>query len=420
MKVLIINKSTSNGGAAVAAYRLFNALKESGTDVKMLVEESSEGFNQVESIAHSKKEKKKAFRRFVKERLCFLPYEKNKKVRFKFSPASSGIDISKHPLVQEADIIHLHWVNQGFLSLKSLEKLFKLNKKIVWTLHDMWPFTGGCHYAGDCENFMNGCGKCQFLRNSGKKDLSHRILQRKKKLWNTTQMNAVGCSQWMEKAAKDSTLLQNHPVINIPNPIDPSVFCSLDKQQCRQEFDLPQKKKLLLFGAANINDPRKGFKQLIQALEFMDVRHPHLVKELELVTFGDCKSQAINKLPYKWHKIDFISDQNKIANLYNCADAFALPSMEDNLPNTAMESLACGVPVVAFNTGGVPEMIKHKETGYLATANNCDDFGMGIYHLLYENNADYMKYATTAFAKEKYANNTVAKQYNELYTSLVS
>ncbi|MGQ1785239.1 glycosyltransferase [Saccharicrinis sp. GN24d3] len=420
MKVLIINKSLTNGGAAIAATRLFNALKESGTKVKMLVEDTVEETDDVKCLTNSKKAKKKAFGRFVMERLRFLPHEKNKTVRYRFSPATSGIDISKHPLVLDADIIHMHWVNQGFLSLQTIEKLFKLNKKIVWTLHDMWPFTGGCHYAGPCDNYMGSCGNCPFLRRPGKKDLSNKIIREKKKIWDNTKINAVACSKWMERTAQKSTLLQKHNVISIPNPIDSRVFTPLNTKQCREEFGLPLDKKLLLFGAVNINDPRKGAKQLAQALDFLNIRHPNLTKELELVVFGKCKTQEMNMLPYKWHKIDFISGQNKMAKLYNCADAFVLPSLEDNLPNTVMESLACGVPVVAFSIGGVPEMIQHKETGYVVSANNCNDLGIGIHHVLYENNPDLFKFSATKFVKDKYSNKEVARQYNELYSSLVS
>ncbi len=420
MKVLIINKSKVSGGAAVAANRLFEALKTNGTDVKMLVEDAVDETDDVQCIANTTAKKKKAFRRFVLERLFFFPREKSKAVRFMFSPAKVGVDISQHPWVQEADIIHLHWINHGFLSLKGLKKLFTLNKPIVWTLHDMWAFTGGCHYAGACENFVTGCGNCPFIKLSGKRDFSSRLNRRKQKIWDNTLINTVGCSNWMRNLAQKSSLLTAHNNTSIPNPIDTNIFTSLDKNKCREEFGLPLNKKLILFGAANVNDPRKGFKELVHALAFLDVRFPDLIKELELVVFGKCKKQEMNKLPYKWHKVNFISDTNKIAKLYNCADAFVLPSLEDNLPNTVMESLACGVPVVAFNIGGVPEMINHKETGYLAIEKNSDDLAKGIHHVLYENNTAYMQSSAKYFVADNYGTRIVAQQYNKLYTSLLS
>ncbi len=420
MKILIINKSLKNGGAAIAAKRLFDALKKHGSDVKMLVEGSADETEDIKCIAHNKAEKRKALFRFALERLYFLPHEKNKSVRYQFSPAKVGVDISKHPWVLEADIIHLHWINHGFLSLGGLQKLFELNKPIVWTMHDMWPFTGGCHYAGICDRFTQGCGHCPMLRFPGKHDLSTRIYQQKKNIWAKARIHAVGCSQWMANLAQKSGLLQGQQITSIPNPINTDIFKPLDKKECRTAFGLPTDKRLLLFGAANINDPRKGMKLLIQALELLNESHPELKDDLELVIFGKSNQEHLNSLPYKWHSIQFLSDTHQIARLYNCADAFVLPSLEDNLPNTVMESLACGVPVVAFNIGGVPQMIRHKETGYLSTANDCEDLAQGIYHILYMSNSVKMLSSAQQFVAENYSNQLIAQQYTDLYTSLVS
>ncbi len=419
MKVLIINKSMHNGGAAVAATRLFNALKQNDTSVKMLVEDPVVETDDIKCIANSGAKKRSANRRFVFERLHFLPHEKNKTIRFKFSPAKSGVDISKHPLVKEADIIHLHWINHGFLSLRGIKKLFKLNKPIVWTMHDMWLFTGGCHYSGECNHYKEKCGNCQFLRFSGKNDFSKRIYKKKNKIFEKVNINAVGCSNWIMEMAKSGTLLHKHNVLSVPNPIDTELFKPLDIKQCREEFGLPQDKKLLLFGAANISDTRKGIKYLIHALEFLDVRYPELSKKLELVIFGKCKKQELKKLSYKCHKIKFISEPAKLVKLYNCADAFVLPSLEDNLPNTIMESLACGVPVVAFNTGGVPEMIEQNETGYIASQKNSDELAIGIYTVIFKGFPSIMKSNARDYAINNYSNNVVAKKYQELYQSVL-
>ena len=419
MKILIINKSLKNGGAAIAAKRLFDALKQNGSEVKMLVEGSVDETEDIKCIAHNKPEKRKTLFRFALERLYFLPYEKNKSVRYQFSPAKVGIDISQHPWVQEADIIHLHWINHGFLSLDGLKKLFELNKPIVWTMHDMWPFTGGCHYVGTCDRFMEGCGHCPMLRFSGKHDLSARIYGQKENIWAKTHIYGVGCSEWMADLARKSGLMQGQQITSIPNPIDTNIFKPLDKKECRTAFDLPTNKRLLLFGAANINDPRKGVKQLIHALELLNESHPELNEDLELVVFGKSNEEHLNSLPYKWHSIQFLSDTHKIAQLYNCADAFVLPSLEDNLPNTVMESLACGVPVVAFDIGGVPQMIKHNETGYLSKANDCEDLAQGIFHILFEYDTEKLQISARNFVLENYSNNLIAQRYTDLYTSLL-
>ncbi|SMO59849.1 Glycosyltransferase involved in cell wall bisynthesis [Saccharicrinis carchari] len=422
MKVLIINKSLHKGGAAIAAKRLFDALKGNGVDVKMLVEEGAVDISgeaeYIKCIANSKSRRWKAFFRFALERLYFLPHEKNKSVRYQFSPAKVGVDISRHPWVQEADIIHLHWINHGFLSLSGLQKLFALNKPIVWTMHDMWPFTGGCHYAGNCNRFTKACGNCPLLGSPQQDDLSAGNYQDKKNIWNQAHIHAVGCSQWMAKLAQKSGLMQQQQVSAIPNPIDTDVFKPLNKKECREAYGFPADKKLLLFGAANINDPRKGVKHLIQALSVLNHNHPHLRKEMELVVFGKCNEQLLNNLPYKWHNIAFLNDVHKIVRLYNCADAFVLPSLEDNLPNTVMESLACGVPVVAFNIGGVPQMVQSGTTGYLAKSKNNDDLAQGIYHILYENESEKLLRSAREFVIQNYSNKVIAQRYNALYTSL--
>ena len=420
MKILIVNKSASGGGAAVAAVRLFNALKLSGADVKMLVQDGNNGNDKIESVSKDKVSKSMALSRFILERLYFLPNEKNKSVRFQFSPAVAGADISNHPWVVEADIIHLHWVNHGFLSVKSLGKLFKYKKPIVWTLHDMWTFTGGCHYSGDCSEFIERCGSCPFLKYSHSSDLSHKILERKKKIWKSANMEAVSCSNWLGSLAKESVLLRNKKITSIPNPIDTSQFKPIQKSDARNNLGLPKDKKLLLFGAANVNDPRKGIKYLMQALEILDIKHEGLSQQLELVVFGKSNKELFNKIPFKIHEMNFISDVSNLIYLYNAADVFVLPSLQDNLPNTVMESLACGTPVVAFKIGGVPEMIMHEKTGYLANAKNSDHLAKGIYEIMFNFNSESLKTAAVNFVQSNYSNLTVAERYMNVYKSLLS
>ncbi|WP_075591053.1 glycosyltransferase family 4 protein [Labilibacter marinus] len=419
MKVLIINKSASNGGAAVAARRLFNALKSNGTDVKMLVEDCSDTAQDIACVANNKVKRRASFKRFVYERLYFLPFERNKSVRFQFSPAVAGLDLSNHPWVQEADIIHLHWFNQGFISLKGLDKLFQLNKPIVWTLHDMWSFTGGCHYSGSCSEYVEHCGHCPFLRYRHNTDLSYTIHQRKKKIWKKAEMHAVTCSKWLGSLAKESTLLRGKKISAIPNPIDSELFKPIDQLETRKKLGLPLDKKLLLFGAANINDPRKGIKYLVHALEILEIKQPELKSKFELVVFGKSNKAFLKNIPFKIHEMNFISNNEELVRLYNAADAFILPSLQDNLPNTVMESLSCGTPVISFKIGGVPEMISHRKTGYLADAKNSDHLSKGIYITLFKSHNEKMQQDAREFVLNNYSNQIIAEQYQNVYTSLV-
>ncbi len=420
MKVLIINKSATSGGAAVAAKRLFNALKESNSEVKMLIEDYTNNNEKgITSISHNKFAKRKSLNRFINERLYFLPYEKNSNVRYKFSPATSGIDISKHPLVEEADIIHLHWINHGFLSLKNLDQLFKLNKPIVWTMHDMWPFTGGCHYADTCNHYIENCGNCPFLRWSNNNDLSSRIHEKKMKIWHNANIHTVSCSKWLGSLAQESSLLRRKKISSIPNPIDTSIFTPKNQAECRKELGLPLNKKLILFGAADISDPRKGARYLMEALHILDISYENLVAEVELIIFGKTKNTDLSKYPYKVHAMNYINGIEQMVKLYNCADVFILPSLQDNLPNTVMEAQSCGLPVVSFSVGGVPEMIENHKNGYLTTMKDSDGLAKCIYKALYHSDIKTLKDNARNYVIENYSNHIVAEKYNQLYSSLL-
>lgn len=417
MKILHINKNDSGGGAAVAALRIHRALRSSGTDSNFLVLTKQSNDPQTNAVGHGLLHTMMSHYHFIAERVNFLKDEKDVSLRYAFSPASTGFDISQHPLVQEADILHLHWINQGFLSLSTLDNLFKLKKPIIWTLHDMWPFTGGCHYAGSCMEYNEHCGYCPFLRKPSKKDLSNRIFLRKKKIYANAQLNIVACSKWLRSLSAESSLFQNFNVACIPNAIDTDQFRPLDKTLCREELNLPTDKKLVLFGAANLLDVRKGFRYLIEALNIIQENFPTLSAKIELVVFGKLKEDVCNQLPFKIHNMKFISDPEKLVKIYNAADVFLLPSLQDNLPNTVMESMACQTPVVGFRIGGVPEMIVHEKTGFLAEARNSLSLATGLYQTLFLNDTNQLGLAARERALELYSEKIVAQQYNNIYTN---
>lgn len=414
MKVVLLNKSDSVGGAAVAAHRLTAALHNSGLGAKMLV---SEGMQSVLTDVANKTgwQQQMANARFLLERLSFLPYEKNALERFSFSPANTGMDITKHALVKDADIIHLHWINQGFLSLNSLQKLFETGKPIVWTLHDMWAFTGGCHYNGTCHEFLESCGHCLFLNHPHANDLSAKQLARKKKIYKNANLHLVTCSKWLKSLASESTLLRNKPCHVIPNPIDTDFYKPLDKFECRFKLRLPTDKKLLLFGAANILDPRKGIRYLTESLDMLYENFPVLHDKLELVVFGKVRAGEQPNFPFKTHFMRYVTDIKTLVQLYNAADAYVLPSLQDNLPNTVMESMSCATPVIGFRIGGVPEMIEHEKSGYLSEVRNALSLSTGIYETLFINDTAKMGEAARQKVLNHYAEDIVARQYIDIY-----
>ena len=424
MKILLINTDDSMGGAAIAALRILSVLEEEkDIEARLLVQEKKRNRDDVTPIAQSWLDKKQALARFAAERLYFRLFEKSKEVRFAFSPANTGIDISQHPLIQDADILHLHWVNFGFLSIDSLKKLFGLGKPIVWTLHDMWAFTGGCHHSGDCENYQEHCGNClPYLRNPSPNDLSARVWQEKNQLFgNTAQLppiRIVGCSEWLANRARKSGLFKNLPVSTIPNPLDVNIFKPTAKVEARLKLNLPIDNKLILFAAAKVTVIWKGFSYFQEALQLLKAKIDK-PEEIELVILGE-SDEALNKtLPFKTHALGRIADVEKIALIYSAADVFTIPSIQENLPNTIMEAMACGTPAVGFEVGGIPEMIEHQKTGYLATYKSAENFAEGIKWVLFE--ADAMVLANNARKKvlENYSQEVVKGRYLGVYGGMV-
>jgi glycosyltransferase involved in cell wall biosynthesis len=422
MKILLINTSDQSGGAAVACIRLFNSLRQNGIHARLLLQEQTNINSDILSTTHSRMKHFLNVFRFVWERFIFSRKESSRDVRFAFSPATTGEDISERPEIRDADILHLHWINRGFLSLLSIEKLFRLEKPIVWTLHDMWLFTGGCHYAGDCVHYEKECHHCPFLKNPSAHDLSNKVFQAKLNLFqsaNKEKITFVTCSHWLAKLARKSRLLSGFNIVSIPNTIDEGVFYPQEQSACRLLFGLPPEKKLLLFGAGNIFDKRKGLRFLKDALQIIKEHHPEWSSRIELVLFGKSKQTADGMFPFPVHDLDILTNEHRIASLYSACDLFVLPSLEDNLPNTVMESLACGTPVVAFQTGGIPEMIEHLYNGFLAEYRSIESMAEGIIALLSSSRLPELKQNARAKVERDYSQKVVANQYRSVYSNLL-
>jgi glycosyltransferase involved in cell wall biosynthesis len=419
MKVVILSSSDGSGGAAIASYRLNRALIKNDLSSNMLVrhrytrdDPTIQSVGQMEYFAQ-----KEVHPRFALEKLFFLPYEKSKKDRFVFSTNRFGFKVHNHPLVKDADIIHLHWINDAFLSLSELRKILALGKPVVWTLHDMWAFTGGCHYAGNCLNYKLNCGMCPVLKNPSQNDLSAKIFRIKDKLYDNKNLAIVTCSKWLTGIVKESALLGGKKILSIPNPIDQSEFHPETVGKIREELGLSEKKIYLLFAAGNIFDERKGIKYLIEALDILK-RFPDLIKRIELLVLGKSNVNLDSYFPVRIKYFGQISGADKICKIYNASHAFLLPSLQDNLPNTIMESLACGTPVIAFNTGGIPEMIQHLETGFLAQSGSSESLAEGIRWLVENYSADIQK-KCVSFVTENYSEIVVSTRYKELYKELL-
>ncbi len=397
MKVLLLN-TYRHGGAGIASGRILDALRQSGGQADLLnMQDAGKRWP------------------FYAERLSFLPYERDKSVRFSFSLANFGTDLRRHPAVQAADVLHLHWINQGFLSLENIAQLATLGKPIVWTLHDIWAFTGGCHIYS-CDHFQKNCGHCPYLRRPGPQDLSHRVWSAKKRFF-PKNMQFVTCSDWLRGMALSSSLLQDYPVTTIPNPISTQIFkpvTEAERSQFRQEKGIAPDARVILFVAMRISDTHKGFPFLQAALQELKENHAGL--PLEIMVIGRAEPEALATLPYPVHALGLLQDPTELARVYAAADVFVTPTLADNLPNTVMESLACGTPVVGFRTGGVPEMVEHQVNGYIAEQGNSAALAAGIRWVLAdEKQMLELRQAARQKVEKKYANAVVAAQYWSLY-----
>lgn len=368
MKIVLFSTSDISGGAAIAAGRMAVALRKQGHEVHQLVlfKKSKDGF--VEAIAGES---------WLAERLRDAQYFLTQKFLVKpgyqlsFNPWS-GYDVSEHPLVQAADVIQLHWINHGFMGMRQLKALFELKKPVFWHMHDYWAFTGGCHYPGNCRQFETGCGQCRALTWPGKNDLTAQQHRQKVELFKLNRPTLVGASAWLANEARQSALARYADVAHVPNPIDASYYRQQADSSLRTKYGIAQNEKVLLFAAMNTADTRKGFRELVDALRLLPTVYSEPVR---LLVAG--KTQQMSELAYPTIFLGALNTPAMRA-AYQAADLFVIPSLEENLPNTILESLSAGTPVAGYAVGGIPEMVIDGVNGFLAKEFTADSLAEAI------------------------------------------
>ena len=416
MRVLIVNTSERIGGAAIAAGRLMDALKNNGIKAKMLVREKQTDRLSVTGLKMS------GWRvwQFIWERILIWKENRFRKHNlFAVDIANTGTDITTIPEFQEADIIHLHWINQGMLSLNDIRKILQSGKPVVWTMHDMWPCTGICHHARECDKYHQECHHCPYIYKGGsKKDLSNQVFKKKKELYQLAPITFITCSQWLKGRAGQSALLNGHTIVDIPNPINTSLFKPQNTVAARNRMGLPTDKKLILFGSVKVTDKRKGIDYFIESCKLLAEKHPELKEELGVVVYGKNSEQLKPLIPFQVFPLDFISNDKDLVNVYNAVDLYVTPSLEENLPTTIMEAMACGVPCVGFNVGGIPEMIDHLHNGYVAEYKSAEDLANGVIWTLNESEYHTLSEEACRKAVSNYSESTVAKKYIDVYNKI--
>lgn len=364
MKIALVNRSDSTGGAAVVTYRLMQALRTEGVDARMLVLEKLTDDPNVISCSRPLIDRYN----FLSERWnIFLRNGFSRVNLFKADIANHGRNIARHRWIREADVVMLNWINQGFLSLKSIDKLCSLGKPVIWTMHDMWPCTGVCHHAMQCDGYKHVCRGCQYL-DSIKVDLSTAVHSRKSKLYAIhPDIQFVAVSNWLAGCCRESRLLRNMPLTVIPNAMDAGRFRW--ERQHGGNLGIADGKTVIAMGAARLDDSIKGFDLLIDATRCLRQSRPDVADKLHLVLFGNIRDRSLlDRLSVGYTYVGEVKGIEALVNIYTQADIVLSTSRFETLPGTLVEGMACGCIPVAFDSGGQADIVDHLSTGYLAPA----------------------------------------------------
>lgn len=413
--VLYLSSSVGYGGAFRAAHRIHSGLRSLGVNSRMLVLNSSLGEKgSLSDNIHLAIPEPHETTGYHNDLKYLENYPRYSIPSHSFTPGMAGMDISRYINLFNPKIVQIHWINAGYLRI---EDLGKIKKKIVWRLADCWPLTGGCYYFGDCQKYMDGCGKCPKLGSEGENDLSREVWQRKEKAWKEMDMVIVVPTPWMKEIVENSTLLKNRKVFVIPNGLDLDEFYPVNKRMARTALNIPPDKKVILYGATNaINDPRKGFSLLLQALRDLPDKYRN---EYHLVIFGAEYQNIGLEIPVKF--MGYVRDHYILQALYSAADVMVVPSLEEAFGQTVTEAMACMTPVISFRETGPAGIIEHGKTGYLAEYGNADDLGAGIKWILEDNSRlEQLSANARRGIETTYDIRIIAKQYQDLYEQILS
>lgn len=416
MKIIHISTYDLFGGAARAAYRIHKGLLSIGIDSNMLVQKRTSDDPSVIGSETRLQKLSTYFRLKASMQLLNLQKTTNP-TKYSFNYFPSGIH--RRINTMDADVVHLHWINDEMISIREIARI---NKPIVWTSHDMWAFSGADHYD-DLETtgrYYNEYERSNRPSSYSGLDLDRWTWKRKKKHWANKHFHMVGPSSWLADCISKSDLLKEQPVCVIHNCLDTDCFKPFDKDLACSRFSLSANKKHVMFGAPlGTTDKRKGLHLLQSALQRLSVQGTG--EELELIVFGSDKPPDPPNMGLPTRYLGLVHDDVTLAQLYSAADVLIVPSTQESFGQSASESMACGTPVVAFGATGLLDIVDHMQNGYLAKPFDPDDLAQGIIWVL-EDDARRQTLGTNARnrAVEKFDMTKVAKQYANLYEHILS
>jgi glycosyltransferase involved in cell wall biosynthesis len=402
VKVLHIVSGDMSGGAAKGAYNLHKALLELGISSVILnngrLDTPDKSIHYIYKTFWGRGVGR--VRKFLDKSVSKGYLNKSPEL---FSVGIFGFDFTKLDIYSEADIIHLHWVNHGFIDVKTLGKI---KKPVVWTLRDMWPFTGGCHYSFDCKNYEKGCGKCSNLKSNSDYDLSSYVLNRKIKSI-PVNMKIIGISDWISNSALKSKIFKNFDITTISNSIDTIRFYPVAKQQARKFLNIATDKKIILIGSQNSSDLYKGFSKFIEATSFLNMEN-YLV-----CFFGNLDKRS--EFNFNYISFGYVDSPEILRNIYAAADVFVAPSIMEAFGKTIAESMLCGTPAVCFDSTGPKDIVSHKLNGYLACPYVSQDIAKGIEWIVNNDNYDSLRDSAISKVMNNFNMKVIAKKYLDLY-----
>lgn len=411
MNALLLSWSLE-GGAGGAAYRLHQGLRRIGVNSQVLVDKKTDDDNTVMPLAETRIARGM---RLLRPKLNDLP--------LKLYPSRIGLFFSAQwppdfllPKVAQLhpDVINLHWVLNGFVRIESLRRF---DEPVVWTLHDMWPFTGGCVHGLDCDRYTSRCGACPQLQSEKDWDLSRWVWRRKARAWKGLNLTLVTPSNWLADCARASSLFMDQRVEVIPHGLDTETYKPIDQRLARQLLNLPIGKKIILFGAWMLSY-WKGFHLLQEAI--LDLSKSGWRDDLELALFGFSRPETPVDLGFKSHYLGRFHDDLSLALVYSAADVMVVPSLVESFGLTACESLACGTPVVAFNSSGLKDIIDHQRNGYLARPFDAKDLAEGIVWVLDDNERHQrLSQCAREKAEREFSLELQAQRYLALFNEVV-
>jgi glycosyltransferase involved in cell wall biosynthesis len=405
VKILHLNISdySVSGGTGIATHRLHTALQGAGHDSKILC--MVKQFQEPESIYLDRSLPTKAIERLLHTAETPLALKDSSRIL-------TAIHLKNHPLYQAADVITLHCIHENFLSYLGLPWLTQ--KPTVYYIHDMWAFTGQCHYSYECDRWQTGCGHCPHL-GTLKRDHTHLEWRLKKWAYDRSQLHLITSSAWTEARVRQS-MLKSFPLFQIPHGIDTDLYRPYSTTHCRDVWGLPLDKKILMFGAQGLQDFRKGGDLLVEALRDLPAA---LKAETVLITMGR-QDWPPGTVDIPTFNFGFVEDDRLKAMLYSAADVFLFPTRHETFGLVSIESMACGTPVVAFDVGGVSGAVRPEVTGLLAAPENVSEFRSGIVRLLTDEGLrTQMSRQCREVVLQEYANDRLVSRHLEVYQEAI-